>query len=158
MKFIIGSILFLLFTFKTFSRFQITRSKLVCSKRDIIQEQKFSVFSPRPIVPLCSQEVKWPIWEETRDCHAIFQQLSLSPCLQSRLTHPIPHHEHHHHHHVDPQVCCEVQRAADPHPGGGRVLLQAATCLQAGTSPQHYAGWCSIGNFTSLIMWNICLF
>ena len=77
--------------------------------------------------------------------------LSLSPCLQSRLTHPIPHHgHHHHHHHVAPQVCCEVQRAADPHPGGGRVLLQAATCLQAGTSPQHYAGRRSIGNFRSL--------
>ena len=79
---------------------------------------------------------------------------TLSHCLQSRLTHPIPHHEphhrHHHHHHVAPQVCCEVQRAADPHPGGGRVLLQAATCLQAGTSPQHYAGRRSIGNFTSL--------
>ena len=36
------------------------------------------MFSLRRIVPLCSQEVKWPIWEETRDCHAIFQQLSLS--------------------------------------------------------------------------------
>ena len=76
--------------------------------------------------------------------------LSLSPCLQSRLTHPIPHYQHHHDHPVDPQVCCEVQRAADPHPGGGRVLLQAAACLQAGTSPQHYAGRRSIGNFTSL--------
>ena len=78
--------------------------------------------------------------------------LSLSPCLQSRLTHPIPHHQHHHHHHhVAPQVCCEVQRAADPHPGGGRVLLQTAACLQAGTSPQHYAGRRSIGNFRSLM-------
>ena len=36
------------------------------------------MFSLRRIVPSCSQEVKWPIWEETRDCHAIFQQLSLS--------------------------------------------------------------------------------
>ena len=36
------------------------------------------MFSLRRIVPLCSQEVKWPIWEETRECHAIFQQLSLS--------------------------------------------------------------------------------
>ena len=61
--------------------------------------------------------------------------LSLSPCLQSRLTHPIPHHERHHHHHVDPQVCCEVQRAADPHLGGGRVLLQAEARLQARASP-----------------------
>ena len=43
------------------------------------------------------------------------------------------------------QVCGEVQRAADPHPGGGRVLMQAEARLQARASPQHHAGRRSVG-------------
>ena len=38
------------------------------------------------------------------------------------------------------QLRCEVQRAVDPHPGGGRVQLQAEAGLQAGAGPQHHAG------------------
>ena len=38
------------------------------------------------------------------------------------------------------QVRCEVQRAVDHHPGGGRVQLQAEAGLQAGAGPQHHAG------------------
>ena len=38
------------------------------------------------------------------------------------------------------QVRSEVQRAADHHPGGGRVQLQAEVGLQAGAGPQHHAG------------------
>ena len=42
------------------------------------------------------------------------------------------------------QLRCEVQRAVDPHPGGGRVQLQAEAGLQARAGPQHHAGWRSV--------------
>ena len=38
------------------------------------------------------------------------------------------------------QVRGEVQRAADPDFGGGRVQLQAAAGLQAGAGAQYHAG------------------
>lgn len=34
----------------------------------------------------------------------------------------------------------QIQRATDGHPGGGRILAKAATCLQAGAGAQYYVG------------------
>ena len=56
------------------------------------------------------------------------------------------------------QVCCEVQRAADPHPGGGRVLLQAEARLQARASPQHHAGRRSVGKQSHFVFFILATF
>lgn len=82
-----------------------------------------------------------PLSNETRISHATIHPLSLVCRHLCRL-----------------QVCCEVQRAADPHPGGGRVLLQAAARLQARASPQHHAGRRSVGKQSHFVFFILATF
>ena len=85
---------------------------------------------------------------ETRISHATIRPPSLSHRYSLHVHHYHLCHRHRHPrdlHYRDEQVCCEVQRAADPHPGGGRVLMQAEARLQARASPQHHAGRRSVG-------------